>query len=109
MMILMRQTQLVLMLSKFTERKLNSSVLSFRILDDCFDDLEEPLYGYVVEVETISNETCNINQESENPCRFFDDDFDEKDLNYRMTDNFVERQGNTGLSAGGRSCRFSRG
>ena len=105
----MIQTQLVLLLSKVTERNRFFSIPSFCILDDCFDDLEEPLYGYVVEVETISNETCNINQESENPCRFFDDDFDEKDLNYRMTDNFVERQGNTGLSAGGRSCRFSRG
>ena len=82
-------------------------ILSFCISDDCFDDMEEPLYGYVVEVDTISDETCNANQESQNPCRFFDDGFDEDDLNYQLTNDFVQRQGNTGLSAGRRRCRFT--
>ena len=103
----MTQTQLVLLLSKVTERNRFFSIPSFCILDDCFDDLEEPLYGYVVEVETISNVTCNIDQETENPCRFFENDFDENDLNYQLTHDFVERQGNTGLSAGRRRCRFT--
>ena len=30
------------------------------ISDDCFDDMEEPLYGFIVEVTVSENETCSI-------------------------------------------------
>ena len=94
--------------------------------------MEEPLYGFVVEVTVSENQTCQISPNSENDsmpqCQLLgQDSFNEnnipsgmpKDLLYKsydclyiswihISDDFdFDRQGNTGLSASRPQCRFT--
>ena len=55
------------------------------IQDDCFEDMEEPLYGFVVEVTVSENQTCEISPTSENnsmpQCQLLgEDSFGENDF-----------------------------
>ena len=54
-------------------------------IDDCFGDMEEPLYGFIVEVTVSENQTCQISLASEDnnisQCQLFrEGDEDEKEI-----------------------------
>ena len=83
----------------FDLHSLHSSFLS----DDCFADMGPPLYGFTAEI-TVSNRTCVMDQTREDAC--FIDDGRENDFD--LHSYFGEKQGNRGLSAGRRQCRFTR-
>ena len=47
-------------------------------LDDCFGDMDEPLYGFIVEVTVSENQTCQIFMSSDEnnipQCQLFRED-----------------------------------
>ena len=76
--------------------------------DDCFDDMDEPMFGLGVQVDVLDNELCTIDPDDETlPKCLLPGEGGQLDENYfsiRQTD----RQGNIGLSATRPICRFSR-
>ena len=81
--------------------------------------MDEPLYGFIVEVTVSENQTCQISPSSEEnimqQCQLLRDD-NENDIEIDseecsdhdcLYDEF-DRQGNTGLRASRPQCRFSR-
>ena len=47
-------------------------------VDDCFGDMDEPLYGFIVEVTVSENQTCQVFMSSEDinipQCQLFRED-----------------------------------
>ena len=82
--------------------------LSNHASDDCFDDMDEPLFGLGVQVEVLKDQICEIDPQDENmpKCLLPGEGGQLNDDVFPLTSN--NRQGNVGLSASRPICRFSR-
>ena len=83
-------------------------MISSLFADDCFDDMDEPMFGLGVQVDVLNNEICAIDPDDEGVPKCLlpgeGGQLDENDFSVRPTN----RQGNTGLRATRPICRFSR-
>ena len=65
------------------------SIILLNSVDDCFGDMEEPLYGFIVEVTVSENQTCQILPSSDDndipQCQLLSDDSEnENEINSGM-------------------------
>ena len=86
-----------------------NNVLFFSTLDDCFEDMDEPLFGLGVETGgwSLEGSKCEIYPQDGNmpKCLLPGESGWLEDDVFPLTSN--DRQGNNGLSATRPTCRFS--